>query len=59
MRKRERVEFFATNLLDQGGGCFVGDGSFDDRCWGIYDGGSDIPYTMYHRWVFVGDNTGL
>lgn len=59
MRKRERVEFFATNLLDQGCGCWTGDGSFDDRCWGIYDCGADMSYTMYHRWVYVGDNTGL
>lgn len=59
IRKRERVEFFATNLLDQGGGCFDGSASFADRCWAIYDGGADISYTMYHRWVFVGNNSNF
>lgn len=57
MRKRERVEFFATNLLDQGCNCWDGDGSFSDRCWGVYDCGAEMSYTMYHRWVFVGDNS--
>lgn len=58
-RIRERVEFFATNLLDNGCNCWDGDGSFSDRCWGIQECGSPYPYTMYHRWVFVSNNTGL
>lgn len=57
IRTRERVEFFATNLLDQGCGCWHGGGSFANRCWGIYDCGADISYTMPHRWVPVGDNS--
>lgn len=58
-RTRERVEFFATNLLDNGCGCWDGKFSFSDRCWGIQDCGTELPYTMYHRWVYVGDNTSL
>ncbi|MGB5982441.1 MAG: hypothetical protein WBG46_09865 [Nonlabens sp.] len=54
LRTREQVEFFTVNLLnDMGGGCFNGRNSFADRCWPIYDSGSNMPYTMYHRWVLV------
>ena len=51
LRTREESEFFITNLLDNGSGCWDGDFSFSDRCWGINAGGTDVPYTMHHRWV--------
>jgi len=54
---REKTEFFATNLLDQGGGSWRGEYSFSDRSWAVYDSNTDFCYTMPHRWVFVGDNT--
>ena len=55
--KREKTEFFVTNLLDQGGGTWTGEYSFNDRDWAIYDIGTNFCYTMPHRWVFVDDNT--
>ncbi len=54
--KREKTEFFITNLLDQGGGFWEGKYSFSDRDWAIYDRGTNFSYTMPHRWVPVGNN---
>lgn len=51
--KRESTEFFATNMLDQGGGSKAGENSFSDRRWAVYDGGLNFSYTMPHRWVVV------
>lgn len=53
---REKTEFFATNLLDQGGGSWAGLNSFSDRDWAIYDVGTNFCYTMPHRWVYVDNN---
>lgn len=49
--------FVRQNLPGACGGDWTGRGAFDDRTFPIYDCGSDIPYTMYHRWVAVNDNS--
>jgi len=49
--KRDSDVFFASNLIDNGGGFVQGEYSFSDKNWPVYDYGSNFSYTMPHRWL--------
>ena len=49
--KISNTAFVNLNAIDQGCGCLNGQGVFNNICWPIWDGGTDVAYTMPVRYL--------